>query len=87
MMMTDKSRTPANPALEKSQIDRGERGDKAAGFDPGAAPMGTDEEAAGNHAIPDGLAAVGRVSRPPPGQTTDAEHSIAPDAGKPKKDI
>jgi hypothetical protein len=31
----------------KDAIDRGRTGDKVPGFDPGAAPLGTDEEAAG----------------------------------------
>ncbi len=31
----------------RSQIDAGRTSDKVAGFDPAAAPLGTDEEAAG----------------------------------------
>jgi hypothetical protein len=70
-----------NPAEEKARIDRGETGDKVPGFDPAAAPLGTDEEAAGTHAMPDGMAAVRRPPlRPPAGQTPAPEDSIAPDA-------
>lgn len=37
----------ANAAQVKDDIDRGLTGDKAPGFDPAAAPLGTDEEAGG----------------------------------------
>lgn len=36
-----------NPAHLKHDIDSGRTGDKAGGFDPGAAPLGTDAEAGG----------------------------------------
>lgn len=36
-----------NSAQLKDAIDRGKTGDKAAGFDPAAAPLGTDDEAGG----------------------------------------
>jgi len=38
---------PANPAQLQAAIDAGATGDKAAALDPAAAPLGTDEEAAG----------------------------------------
>lgn len=36
-----------NVAQLKDDIDSGRTGDKVAGFDPSAAPLGTDEEAGG----------------------------------------
>jgi hypothetical protein len=83
--MTNSRRRPSNLAQEKSRIDRGEQGDKAPGFDPGAAPLGTDEEAAGNHAIVDGMAARRKRPPRPAGQTADPDESIAPDGGPPKR--
>ncbi|HLG47013.1 MAG TPA: hypothetical protein VKY24_12295 [Reyranella sp.] len=62
----------------RHRIDRGETGDKVAGFDPAAAPLGTDEEAAGTtpaqHALPE------TVGRPQAGLTPAPRDSIAPDA-------
>jgi hypothetical protein len=79
-MRTDMIRP--NPAEEKARIDRGADGDKVPGFDPGAAPLGTDEEAAGTPYIPDSMVAArrGPSPRPPAGQTPAPGHSIAPDA-------
>jgi hypothetical protein len=34
-------------AVLKAEIDRGSTGDKVPGFDPGAAPLGTDDESGG----------------------------------------
>lgn len=79
--MTRGLEKPANPAQEKSRIDRGKEGDKTPGFDPGVAPLGTDEEAAGNHAIVDGMAAIRRHPEEPTGQTADPDETIAPDGG------
>ena len=42
--MTDK---PQNWQQVRAKIERGERSDKIGGFDPAAAPLGTDDEAAG----------------------------------------
>ena len=42
-----RSRPGATAAQLKDDIDSGRTGDKVAGFDPGAAPLGTDEEAGG----------------------------------------
>lgn len=51
---TDHDRTPAAPerhgattAQLRGDIDRGATGDKVAGLDPAAAPLGADDEAAG----------------------------------------
>lgn len=69
---------PLNASQLKSAIDAGRQSDKIAGFDPAAAPLGTDEEAAGtpSPAMANDAAAVPR----PPGQTVDPADSIAPDA-------
>jgi len=83
--MTNSRERPLNPAQEKSRIDRGEHGDKAPGFDPGAAPLGTDEEAAGNHAIVDAVAARRKHPARPAGQTADPDESISPDGGAAKR--
>jgi hypothetical protein len=42
-----KNSGPAAAARRKDAIDRGLTGDKVPGFDPAAAPLGTDDEAAG----------------------------------------
>ena len=42
--MTEK---PQNWQQVRAKIERGESGDKIGGFDPAAAPLGTDDEAAG----------------------------------------
>ena len=47
--MTQKSQTedPRNWQQVRAKIERGESSDKIGGFDPAAAPLGTDDEAAG----------------------------------------
>ena len=45
-------------ARRKAAIDRGLTADKVPGFDPGAAPLGTDDEAGGAPAV--------AVAEPPP---------------------
>jgi hypothetical protein len=47
----------ARAARRKAAIDRGLTADKVPGFDPGAAPLGTDDEAGG--------APAGAVAEPP----------------------
>jgi hypothetical protein len=74
-----------NPAQAKDRIDRGKTGDKASGFDPGAAPLGTDDEAAGTRPAVDGMVALPPKAKLPAGQTTDYAHSIAPDGGDAKE--
>jgi hypothetical protein len=46
------------PTVEqlRDAIDRGETGDKVRAFDPAAAPLGTDEEAAGTPPSPEQVA-------------------------------
>ena len=55
-----------NAAQLKAAIDAGRTGDKAAASDPAAAPLGTDEEAAGTPSSPWEIA-----------QAHEAEHSGA----------
>jgi hypothetical protein len=50
--MTHASKTPTTDQLRK-EIDRGQAADKAAGADPAAAPLGTDDEAGGNPPTPE----------------------------------
>ena len=62
--MSDATRGPskrraAERARLKDEIDAGRTRDKVPGFDPGAAPLGTDEESAGTPPAPDGDQAVG----------------------------
>jgi hypothetical protein len=40
----------------KADIDGGRTGDKVGGFDPGAAPLGTDDEAGGDPLSPEAIA-------------------------------
>ena len=47
----------------RHDIDRGRTGDKVAAIDPAAAPLGTDEEAAGTPIDPKLLAVVRRRER------------------------
>jgi hypothetical protein len=46
-MSSQENGAASNATHLKDDIDRGRTGDKAPGFDPAAAPLGTDEEAAG----------------------------------------
>ena len=49
-----------NPAMLKGDIDTGRTGDKNEVFDPGLAPLGTDEEAAGTPPTPGQVALARR---------------------------
>jgi hypothetical protein len=60
----------ARGARLKEKIDAGRTRDKVPGFDPGAAPLGTDEESAGTPPIRDDEQAA-RSSREPTGQVAD----------------
>lgn len=44
-------RAGAAAAVARDAIDSGRGGDKVSGFDPAAAPLGTDEESAGNRPL------------------------------------
>jgi hypothetical protein len=74
--------TDRNAAQLKDDIDRGRAGDKVGGFDPAAAPLGTDDEAGGaapdihSHQIRPGASSAGANA---------AQPELAPDArGAPK---
>lgn len=73
----------ATMAQLKADIDGGRTGDKTAGFDPGAAPLGTDEEAGGHATSPD-MAALARAQestgRARRAAANAAEPDLAPDA-------
>jgi hypothetical protein len=54
------SHSPTTAQL-RHDIDSGRTGDKVAGFDPAAAPLGTDEEAAGTPPSVDAIALARRL--------------------------
>lgn len=94
--MTDQMQTPrpgepdrrANPAEIKGDIDSGETDDKTPGFDPGAAPLGTDEEAAGPmvSARTEARERVQeRAGRPQETHPNAATPELAPDGKSPKQ--
>jgi hypothetical protein len=60
----------------RRDIDSGRTGDKVAGSDPAAAPLGTDEEAAGTAPDPNVVAAARQQERaqpvPAPARTSGA---------------
>jgi len=51
---------PPTSSQLRDDINRGRTGDKIAGFDPSAAPLGTDEEAAGTPPSPEEIAEARR---------------------------
>ena len=68
-------------AQAKGAIDSGRTGDKVPGFDPAAAPLGTDDEAGGARA---GYAA-GAIGAVQHGSPPNASHPpLAPNGDKPK---
>lgn len=91
--MTDPIQTPGagrgtNPAQIRADIDAGRTGDKTPGFDPAAAPLGTDEEAAGPMVSPRTEAEERiqeRRGRPQQKHPNAAEPALAPDARQPKQ--
>jgi hypothetical protein len=56
---------PGNPDILRAQIDRGLTFDKVAAPDPAAAPLGTDDEAAGTRISPAMAAEALRVESTP----------------------
>jgi hypothetical protein len=81
--MTDETaRRGATSAQLRDDIDSGRTGDKAPGFDPAAAPLGTDEEAGGTPPSPELIAraraAEARITADP--RPNAAEPALAPDA-------
>jgi hypothetical protein len=65
-----KQRAAQGPGL-KHAIDAGPTGDKVPGFDPGAAPLGTDEESAGTPLVSDGDDSMAGHLRAPAGLAAD----------------
>jgi len=61
--MTRPTRRGATTAQLRDDIDRGRTGDKVNFSDPAAAPLGTDEEAAGTPPHPDTVAAAREMER------------------------
>jgi len=47
----------------KDDVDAGRTGDKTPGFDPAAAPLGVDDEAAGRPADPETVARMRRIEQ------------------------
>jgi hypothetical protein len=62
----------------KGDIDRGATGDKVGGFDPAAAPLGTDDEAGGVSPWPE-LVALDRIQ-----ERSFAPRRAAPNAATPE---
>lgn len=91
--MTDQIQTPqperrANPAEIKHDIDSGQTGDKTPGFDPGAAPLGSDEEAAGpmvSGATEARERTQEKAGRPRQEHPNAATPELAPDGRQPKQ--
>jgi hypothetical protein len=67
---TSKRRAARGPRL-KHAIDAGRTRDKVPAFDPGAAPLGTDEESAGTPPVPDAHDRAARGLRAPTGLAAD----------------
>jgi hypothetical protein len=78
----------ATTAQLKGDIDRGRTGDKVGGFDPGAAPLGTDEEA-GGAVIDPVVVELDRRSQASSGlnsrRANAADPSLAPTGGRSPK--
>lgn len=86
--MAEEPRRGATAAQLKDDIDSGRTGDKLAGFDPGASPLGTDDEAGGAPHDPQLIAetraqeAAGRPDTPAPHASTP---EMQPDARAPRR--
>jgi hypothetical protein len=74
----DPKGSAANPAQLRGDIDEGKTGDKVPGFDPAAAPLGTDDEA-GGATTPPGLAADERRQAASQGQAVERPNAAAPE--------
>lgn len=73
-----------NAAQAKDAIDSGAAGDKVPGFDPAAAPLGTDEEAGGARPTTQAGALGAAHHATPP----NASHPpLAPNGDKPRSPI
>ena len=72
----------SRPTVSKLRhdIDRGRGGDKVDGIDPAAAPLGTDEEAAGTPVPPEAVAMAHAQeigSAPVTSEKKDSDHAVA----------
>lgn len=66
-----------NVAQLKDDIDSGRTGDKVAGLDPGAAPLGTDEEAGGASLTSEEVA-LARAQERAPGSGAATKNAAEP---------
>ena len=66
----------SNVVQLRAVIDRGETGDKVAAVDPAAAPLGTDEEAAGTPLSGSAIEAAYRSEIARPGADPDPQRSV-----------
>lgn len=83
-------REAANPAEIRGDIDAGRTGDKVPGVDPAAAPLGTDEEAAGPMFSARGQTEAPREARdakPQDRRPHAATPELAPDARLPPQRV
>lgn len=78
----------SNASQLQNDIDSGRTGDKVAGFDPAAAPLGTDDEAAGTPPTPAAVAEARSFETATNGDSARAnaaQPELQPDArGAPK---
>lgn len=80
------TRAGATVAQLKNDIDSGRTGDKTGGFDPAAAPLGTDDEAAGTPPSPEVIVQARAAERRPSSrQPNAAEPALAPDGALPRR--
>jgi len=85
---TSPPRPGASVAQLKDDIDSGLTGDKLAGLDPGAAPLGTDEEAAGTRPDPRLIEIARtqeRAGRPANAAPNGSTPELQPDARLPRQ--
>lgn len=68
----------ATAAQLQNDIDSGRTGDKAAGFDPAAAPLGTDDEAAGAPNSP-ALIAEARAQEAASHEVNPTRNAVSPE--------
>jgi hypothetical protein len=81
-------RPRSTPEQLRGDIDRGLTGDKSGGFDPAAAPLGSDAEAGGAPFSPATLAldrAQQRAGRPDTATANAATPELQPDARLPRQ--
>ena len=87
-MPSDRSQETSNPAQLQHDINSGRTGDKVAGFDPAAAPLGTDEEAGGSRNDPQVIhqaRLTEREGKSSSGTRNAATPALQPDANLPHR--